>query len=114
MGADGGIVMEGRDIGTVVFPRADVKVYLDASPSERARRRATDATHEAARTRTPEQLEAEMRARDAQDSRRADSPLAAAADAVRIDTTGLSIPDVVARVLDLVRARQSAARQPAP
>ena len=108
MGANGGIVMEGRDIGTVVFPRADVKVYLDASPSERARRRATDATHEAARTRTPEQLEAEMRARDAQDSRRADSPLAAAADAVRIDTTGLSIPDVVARVLDLVRARQSA------
>jgi cytidylate kinase len=108
MGASGGVVMEGRDIGTVVFPRADVKVYLDASPAERARRRARDATHEAARTRTAEQLAAELDARDTPDSTRAASPLAVAADAVLIDTTGLSISDVVARVLSLVRARRPA------
>jgi cytidylate kinase len=102
MGASGRVVMEGRDIGTVVFPDADLKVYLDASPGERARRRAGDVTHEAARTRTADELAAEIDARDAQDSTRTASPLAVAADAVVIDTTGLSIPEVVGRVLGLV------------
>jgi cytidylate kinase len=109
MGACGGVVMEGRDIGTVVFPDADVKVYLDASPAERARRRAGDARHEAARTRTREQLAAEMDARDTRDSTRAASPLAVAADAVVIDTTLLSVAEVVARVLRVVRLREQPA-----
>jgi cytidylate kinase len=108
MGLGGGIVMEGRDIGTVVFPGADVKIYLDASPEERARRRAADATHTAAGTRTPGQLASEMAARDAQDSSRAASPLSVAPDATVIDTTHLSIPDVVVRVLALVRAQEPA------
>jgi len=113
MGAPGGIVMEGRDIGTVVFPDADVKIYLDASPAERARRRAADTTHHAARTRTPAQLAADMAARDSQDTTRAASPLSAAPNAVVIDTTHLSIPDVVAQVLAVVRSRQSARVPPA-
>jgi cytidylate kinase len=108
MGVSGGVVMEGRDIGTVVFPHADVKVYLDASPEERARRRAGDLTHEAARTRTPEQLAAELDARDTQDATRAASPLAVAADAVVIDTTLMSIGEVVTRVLGLARGRERA------
>ena len=87
MGADGGIVMEGRDIGTVVFPHADVKLYLDASPEERARRRASDPAH----TGVPG---GGLGRRDAADAaRRADrtrtaSPLYAAPDAMVIDTTG--------------------------
>jgi cytidylate kinase len=108
MGVSGGVVMEGRDIGTVVFPHADVKVYLDASPAERARRRAGDLTHEAARTCTPEQLAAELDARDTQDTTRSASPLAVAADAVVIDTTLMSIGKVVARVLELARGRERA------
>jgi cytidylate kinase len=108
MGVSGGVVMEGRDIGTVVFPHADVKVYLDASPAERVRRRAGDLTHDAARTRTPEQLAAELDARDTQDSTRYASPLAVAADAVVIDTTVMSIGEVVAQVLGLARGRERA------
>jgi cytidylate kinase len=106
MGADGGIVMEGRDIGTVVFPDADVKIYLEASPEERARRRANDPTHAAAGSRTAAQLASEMAARDAQDSTRAASPLSVAPDAIVIDTTNLPIPDVVARVLAIIRAKR--------
>jgi cytidylate kinase len=106
MGTDGGIVMEGRDIGTVVFPDADVKIYLEASPDERARRRANDPTHAAARTRTADELAPEMAARDAQDSTRAASPLTVAADAVVIDTTRLSIPEVVARALAIIREKR--------
>lgn len=104
MGRGGGVVMEGRDIGTVVFPEADVKIYLDATPEERARRRATDPAHsgggagEAA-------VAASIEARDRSDSTRAASPLTLARDAVRIDTTGMPISDVVDRVMALVRQR---------
>ncbi len=100
-GRDGGIVMEGRDIGTVVFPNADVKVYLDASPEERARRRAQDPAHTGGSTVVAEVASA-LTARDELDRTRAASPLYAAADAVVVDTTGLSIEQVVAKVLDLV------------
>ncbi len=100
-GRDGGIVMEGRDIGTVVFPHADVKVYLDASPEERARRRAQDPAHTGGSTVVAEVASA-LTARDELDRTRAASPLYAAADAVVVDTTGLSIEQVVAKVLDLV------------
>src|SRR5512138_1248926 len=82
-GAEGGIVMEGRDIGTVVFPRADVKIYLDASPQERARRRAQDASHQGP---TDLDLVAKaMAARDESDRTRAVAPLAVAIDAHVID-----------------------------
>ncbi len=105
MGAGGAIVMEGRDIGTVVFPRADVKVYLDASPEERARRRAADPAHAASDGRALNDVATALAERDKIDSTRAISPLVRAADAVVIDTTGLPIDAVVERILDLVSAR---------
>lgn len=101
LGAAGGVVMEGRDIGTVVFPDAAVKIYLDASPEERARRRVHDAGRR--ETRDAGQIASELAERDRADSTRAASPLAAAADAHVIDTTPLSIDEVVARVLALAR-----------
>jgi cytidylate kinase len=106
MGATGGVVMEGRDIGTVVFPDADVKVYLDASPEERARRRATDVAHAAGRgTTAVAEVASALEARDNSDRTRAASPLKEAPGALRIDTTGVSIDEVVTRVLSLVKGR---------
>lgn len=102
LGADGGVVMEGRDIGTVVFPHADVKIYLDASPEERARRRAADPAHTSGRTGDVAHVAVDLAARDKSDSTRSVAPLTKAADAVYIDTTGVSIDEVVARVLALV------------
>jgi cytidylate kinase len=103
-GQSGGVVMEGRDIGSVVFPNADVKVYLDASPEERARRRALDASrvtsHEAAELAAVAQ---ELAARDTLDRTRPVSPLTRLDDAVYIDTTGVAIEDVVTRVMEIVR-----------
>jgi cytidylate kinase len=105
LGASGGIVMEGRDIGTVVFPRADLKIYLDASPDERARRRAHDPAHSGGPTRVAE-VESALIARDQSDRTRAASPLYAADDAVQLDTTGRAIDDVVEQVMTLVDALQ--------
>jgi cytidylate kinase len=101
---DGAIVMEGRDIGTVVFPRADVKVYLDASPEERARRRAADPAHSGGPA-TVTEVATLLAERDRSDQTRATSPLYAAADAVVIDTTGKPIGDIVDQVLRLVETR---------
>lgn len=104
-GDAGGVVMEGRDIGTVVFPQADVKLYLDASPEERARRRSQDTAHAASREQAGVARVAEaLAARDQSDRTRAVSPLTLATDAVYLDTTGLSIDDVVARALSAVAA----------
>jgi CMP/dCMP kinase len=106
MGRGGGVVMEGRDIGTVVFPNADVKIFLDASPEERARRRAADPAHTAGRgTQAVSDIASALAARDQSDRTRAASPLALATDAVTIDTTGVSIDEVVNRVLALIRGR---------
>ena len=104
LGQQGGVVMEGRDIGTVVFPAADVKVFLDASPEERARRRATDPAHALGRgpAAIPDVATA-LAERDRIDRTRATSPLVQAEDAVVLDTTGLSIDDAVERVLEVVR-----------
>jgi CMP/dCMP kinase len=102
IGGGGGVVMEGRDIGTVVFPAADVKVYLDASPEERARRRAADPAHSGGGTGVATVAEG-MAARDKSDSSRSISPLIKAADAVYIDTTGIPIERVVEQVVALVR-----------
>jgi cytidylate kinase len=101
----GGLVMEGRDIGTVVFPEADVKVFLDASADERARRRAHDASHASSATGQIEQVATALAERDRQDSTRKTSPLTMADDAVRIDTTGMAIDEVVEKVLDLVKSK---------
>ena len=104
MGAGGGIVMEGRDIGTVVFPRADVKVYLDASAEERARRRASDPAHTGGSTAVAEVATA-LIARDELDRTRKTSPLYAAEDATLIDTTDKSIDEVVQEVLGKIAHR---------
>lgn len=104
LGTDGGIVMEGRDIGTVVFPHADVKLYLDASAEERARRRAHDAAHTGGPAAVAE-VATLLGERDRLDTTRAASPLYAAADATVIDTTDAPIHDVVARVMGIVRGK---------
>ncbi|MGE0448641.1 MAG: (d)CMP kinase [Vicinamibacterales bacterium] len=101
LGAEGGIVMEGRDIGTVVFPSADLKLYLDASAEERARRRAADPAHSGVPA-AVEEVATMLQERDRIDSTRAASPLYAAPDAVVIDTTGRAVSDVVADVMALV------------
>jgi cytidylate kinase len=104
LGADGAIVMEGRDIGTVVFPNADVKVYLDASPDERARRRANDPAHTGVPAAVSE-VATLLTERDEIDRTRAASPLYAAPDALVVDTTGKDVDAVVDEVLALIRAR---------
>jgi cytidylate kinase len=104
LGAQGGVVMEGRDIGTVVFPAADVKIYLDASPEERARRRATDPAHASGKGTTAiQEVATALAERDRLDRTRATAPLAIAADAVVIDTTTLSIEEAVERVMEQIR-----------
>ncbi|HET7695739.1 MAG TPA: (d)CMP kinase [Vicinamibacterales bacterium] len=102
-----GVVMEGRDIGTVVFPDADVKIYLDASPEERARRRAADPAHTSSKSSQLADVATALAERDKNDSTRAASPLTIAPDAVVIDTTGVPIDDVIERVLALAEARSS-------
>lgn len=104
LGAQGGVVMEGRDIGSVVFPDADVKIYLDASAEERARRRASDAAHAGGEAGATAVAEA-IAARDLSDRTRAASPLALAPGAVRIDTTGVPVEAVIDRVLALVKRK---------
>jgi cytidylate kinase len=104
MGERMSAVMEGRDIGTVVFPDADVKIYLDAYPTERVRRRLEevrakgDCITEAA-------LSEQMKERDQRDSTRVDAPLAQAPDAIYLDSTGMSIAEVEEAILKIVRLR---------
>lgn len=97
----GGIVVEGRDIGTVVAPDAEVKVFLTASPEMRAARRTAELTH----TSDVEATRADLARRDRHDSGRAVSPLARADDAVEVDATHLSLQQVIDRVIELVTAR---------
>jgi cytidylate kinase len=96
---DGPAVVEGRDIGTVVFPDADAKVFLTADPDERIRRRKAELEEQGVRG--ADESHARVLDRDRIDSSRADSPLAQAQDAVRVDTTELDVGDVVALVLGL-------------
>ena len=107
IGQQGGVVMEGRDIGTVVFPNADLKIYLDASAEERARRRLNDPAHSGGQAGAAA-VAASIQARDQSDTTRTASPLTMATDAVLIDTTGVPIPEVVARVMRLVEEKFSA------
>ena len=99
--AAGDYVAEGRDIGTVVAPDAELKVFLTASPAERARRRAAETGAD------PTVVLAEQTRRDDRDRTRAHSPLTAADDAVEVDTTGLCIGEVVERIVSLARVRAS-------
>jgi CMP/dCMP kinase len=103
LGALGGVVMEGRDIGTVVFPHADVKIFLDAAPEVRGLRRYDQMGQmEATSEIQPEAVVQEMRARDQRDRNRADSPLKPAADAVLLDSTHLTLDQVVAQAEAIV------------
>lgn len=102
MAQDGSVVMEGRDIGTVVFPKAQVKVFLDAHPEERARRRASERGAQ-----DFEKIVNAMKDRDRRDRQRAEAPLVQAPDAELIDTTALSADEVEEAILRLVRARIS-------
>lgn len=104
IGERASIVMEGRDIGTVVFPDADVKIYLDAQPSERVRRRLQEIRAKGEEI-TESALTEQMRERDRRDSSRADSPLSQAPDAIYLDSTTLSIEQVEEEILKIVRAR---------
>ena len=104
MAANTGVVMEGRDIGTVVFPDAKVKIFLTASAGERARRRTLE-LHAKGVDADVSTVEAEIRERDHRDTTRADSPLMAASNAVTVDTDGLSIEQVVEAVLMVCRER---------
>jgi len=104
LGAQGGVVMEGRDIGTVVFPDAPVKVFLDASPRERARRRAADLYSDPSEEQIAA-IEREIAERDARDRGRVHSPLRPAADAVILDTTETPIEEVVDTLRALVSAK---------
>lgn len=107
LGAQGGIVMEGRDIGTVVFPAADVKIYLDASPEERARRRANDSAHALGQGGAAiGDVATALEERDRSDRTRAASPLTVATDAIVIDTTALSIDDAVGKVMAVVEEKR--------
>jgi CMP/dCMP kinase len=107
MGAGGGVIMEGRDIGTVVFPHAEVKVFLDADPEVRAARRILqhDAAGDADKA---ARLKAELRERDQRDSTRAVAPLVAAPDAVHIDSSSLNIEEVIAEAERIVAEKLAA------
>jgi cytidylate kinase len=110
LGVGGGVVLEGRDIGTVVFPDADVKVFLTATPEERARRRTEELRARGTAADFAETL-AEVVARDAQDSSRAIAPLRCADDAVRVDSTALTADELVERLARLVHERASGLRR---
>lgn len=106
MGRAGGVVMDGRDIGTVVFPAAEIKVFLDASESERARRRYLEDVARGVAS-DPAATLHEIRQRDERDRTRKDSPLVSAADAVYIDTSGRDIESVFREIMRIVTERQA-------
>jgi cytidylate kinase len=101
---DDNIVVEGRDIGTVVFPDAEVKIYLTAAPEERARRRAAQQVTTGVLV-DPSGVKEALLRRDTADSSRKVAPLTAAEDAVVLDTTGLTIDDVIADIAGIVESR---------
>ena len=113
MGSKGGVVMEGRDIGTKVFPDADVKIFLDAAPEVRGNRRFNQ--NQSGASRGPANAEqaaviAEMRSRDERDRTRANSPLEPAADAVVIDSTDLSLEQVIEKTEAAIVSRLDQAK----
>ena len=103
LAAEGGVVMEGRDIGTVVFPQADVKIFLDAAPEVRGLRRFDQLGPKAPAQ--PEEVIRDLRARDERDRNRADSPLKPAADAVLLDSTAMTLEQVLEGAESIVAAK---------
>lgn len=103
MGAKGGVVMEGRDIGTVVFPHADVKIFLDAAPEVRGQRRFDQLGSQ--NSTPPEDVIRELHLRDERDRNRADSPLKPAADAVLLDSTSMTLDEAVAAAEAIVEKK---------
>ncbi len=114
LGNEGGIVAEGRDIGTSVFPDADLKIYLTASPQERAKRRLSDLNKQGFKNQNLAKLESEISKRDEIDSKRKLSPLTQAKDAKVIDTDGLSINEVVDKIIDIFRLNVPEEEWPSP
>lgn len=104
-GAQGGVVLEGRDIGTVVFPDAEVKVFLTASPEERAARRHRELMGRGSSVTYDETL-ADVHTRDRQDTERTVAPLRPAPDSIVVDSSAMSVDEVVARIVELVRNRE--------
>jgi len=98
--------MEGRDIGTVVFPDADVKVFLDAEPAVRSERRLAE-LREKGKSPSADEVLKELDERDQRDRNRSDSPLMQAPDALFVDTSGMSIEEVERAILKIVRDRTS-------
>lgn len=105
MGAEGGVVMEGRDIGTVVFPNADLKIYLDATAEARAWRRFTEDEARGIVTASLPAMKTEIEERDARDKTRSDSPLILAEDAVYLDSSAMTIDEVVETIIQLIAAK---------
>jgi CMP/dCMP kinase len=106
LGAQGGVVMEGRDIGTVVFPRAPVKIFLDAAPEVRGQRRYEQLGEQGPEPPVPpDEILRDLRARDERDRNRADSPLKPAADAVLLDSTHMTLDEAVAAAEAIVAAK---------
>jgi cytidylate kinase len=105
LGENGGVVMEGRDIGTVVFPHADAKIFLDAAPEVRGQRRFDQLGPKP--DRQPEEVIRELRERDRRDRNRADSPLRPAEDAVLLDSTSMTLEQAVQAAEDIVNTRLS-------
>jgi CMP/dCMP kinase len=111
MAAQGGVVMEGRDIGTVVFPHAQVKIFLDAAPEVRGQRRFEQLGQSGrAHTHQPHEIIRELRERDERDRNRVDSPLRPAPDAVLLDSTGMTLDEAVRAAIAIVDARLAPAR----
>jgi cytidylate kinase len=104
-GAGGGVVMEGRDIGTVVFPRADLKIFLEASPEVRAERRWKE-HQEKGEVMTLAQVLEEVRERDRRDRERKVSPLVRASDAVLVDNTAMDVEETARLIVQLARERE--------
>lgn len=107
IGRNGGVVMEGRDIGTVVFPNADLKIFMQASLDERARRRQDELATTMGITRDIETLRQEIARRDQKDSNRKIAPLVQAADAILLDTTSMTIEQQVEFILQALEKKLS-------
>jgi cytidylate kinase len=109
LGAQGGVVMEGRDIGTVVFPHAEVKIFLDASPEARGQRRFDQMEQKPVAEGNPptalEEILRDLRTRDERDRTRVDSPLRPASDAILLDSTKLSLDETVVAAVAIVAAK---------
>jgi cytidylate kinase len=106
MGTQGGVVMEGRDIGSQVFPQAELKIYLDADDETRARRRLEENERRGIALSFEDTL-AQLKERDCRDSQRGDSPLLQTEDAIRVDTSRLSLDEVIEVIVNLAMARLS-------